>query len=263
MSEQTIVAPEAAPSLVVSPESPLPESTPAEPPKEGAPDTPAEQPGESDDADKKPKQKASERIGEIYGRMKQAERERDLATAELARLRQPMVDPEKWDQLSYDQQQALQMRHAVRQERAAEVAESARARDAEAQNHRAVMFQERLGEFVARVPEAKVIVSDPTLPVTDIGARFISESEKGPEVAYWLHQNRQDALRIAALEPVAQAFELGRIEARISSAPTARKVSNAPAPTPKVSGGAGTGAKDPNTMSEAEYSEWYRARNRR
>lgn len=262
MSDNAPAAPEAAPS-VASPET----ATPAEarapeatPPTEGAQDNQPEQSGETSEKPEKPKRPASERIGELYGRMKTAERERDLALAEVQRLRQPMVDQERYDTLSYDEQQALQVRHAVRQERAEELAQSAQFKEQEAARVREEMFKQRLAEAAEIIPDLDRVITDPTLPVTTVGARFIQESEKGPQVAYWLSQNRADAARIASLDPLTQAYELGRIEARISSAPAARKVSQAPAPVPKVAGGANAGAKDPSSMSMAEYAEWYRKR---
>lgn len=260
---------EAAPAAPEVAQVPVASDVPAvektAPPIEGASeDQPADQnPAEGDESKPKPRQKAQERISELYGRTKAAERERDAALAELARLRKPVVDPQQWDQLSFDQQQAAQMRHAVREERAQEVAQAAHAREIEAEVARGEMFNARLESFVERVPDATVLVTDKSLPVTELGARFIAESEKGPEVAWWLHQNRKEALRIARLEPVAQAFELGRIEARIASTPVTRKVSQAPHPTPKVGGGASAGAKDPASMSDEEYSNWYKARQRR
>jgi len=110
------------------------------------------------------------------------------------------------------------------------------------------------------IKDIDVVLNDPSLPVSDVGARFIAESEKGPQVAYFLAQNRAEAARIASLDPLTQAFELGRIEQRINAAPSARRVSQAPAPVPRVTGGANAGAKDPSQMSMAEYSEWYRKR---
>lgn len=254
-------AQEAAPVPVASDAS---QAAEAAPPQEGAiENTPAEgeQPkAEGEESKDKPKSKASERIGELYGRMKSAERERDAALAEVQRLRQPVVDPAQWDQLNYEQQQAAQVRQAVREERAAEVEQAARLRESEAQVQRSMMLQQRIEAFAEREPEIVNVLNDPTLPVTQIAARFISESEKGAEIAWYLHKNRSEAARIERLPAVQQAFELGRIEARISAAPAARKVSQAPAPAPKVGGGASAGAKDPASMSMSEYAEWYRKR---
>jgi len=108
MSESaSIAAPDAAPVVPSTPEAAAPEaSAPASAPEN---DNQPEQSGESDEkAEQKPRQKASERIGELYGRMKAMERERNQALQELERLRQPVVDPAKWDQMSYDEQQAAQ-----------------------------------------------------------------------------------------------------------------------------------------------------------
>lgn len=263
MSDDTApVAPEAAPVPVASNAS---QAAEAAPPTTGASENPpaeGEQPKAEGDESRqdKPKQRASERIGELYGRMKSAERERDAALAEVQRLRQPVVDPNHWDQLTYDQQQAMQVRQAVREERAAEVEQAAYYREREAQSQRAMMLQQRIETFAEREPEILTVLQDPTLPVSEIGARFVAESEKGAEVAFYLHKNRAEAARISRLDPVTQAFELGRIEARISAAPAARKVSQAPGPIPRVGGGANAGAKDPSSMSDDEYSAWYKAR---
>lgn len=256
MSDTTpLVAPEAAPS--VESVSSVDPADKAAPPAEGASqDSPPDQAGETEEQKPKPKRPASERISELYARTKSAERERDALARELERYKQPLVSQDQWDQLSFDQQQQLQMRQAVREERAAEIAQAAQLREAEAQQARGALFQERLSAVAEKTPEVAEAVLDPTLPVSDIGARFITESENGPQVAYWLSQNRADAFRISRMDAVSQAFELGRIEARISAAPAARKVSNAPSPPPKVNGGAGAGAKDPASMSMEEYATW-------
>jgi hypothetical protein len=171
-----------------------------------------------------------------------------------------VVSQQQWDQLSFDEQQAMQVRSAVRQERAEELAAEAQRGAREVERARQEMFVSRVAEIKASIPGIEAIVSDPTLPVSQIGARFITESEKGPHVAYWLSQNRGEAARIASLDPYSQAYELGKVESRISAAPQARKVSQAPAPVSKVSGGASAGAKDPSSMSMSEYVEWYRKR---
>jgi hypothetical protein len=171
-----------------------------------------------------------------------------------------VVDPAKYESMTWDEQQAVQVRQAVREERAQEMAEQVRYREAEAERVRAEVFKQRLTEAAARIPDLDTVITDPTLPVSQIGARFIQESERGPEVAYWLSQNRAEAARIASLDPYTQAFELGKLEMRVTSAPAARKVSQAPAPVPKVAGGANAGAKDPASMSMDEYAQWVKSR---
>lgn len=257
MSEVPTVAPEAAPAepnLITTVDGSKPEAASPEP---GAVENkPGEEPGETQEQPEKPRSKASERIDELYGRMKVALRERDAAIAEVQRLRQPVADPAQWDQMSYEEQQAAQVRQAVRHERAEEVARAAEIRAQEADRVRQDMFVQRLESVREAIPDIDKALADPSLPVSPIGARLITESDVGPQVAYWLSQNRQEAARIASLDPYSQAFEMGRIEQRITAAPVARKVSNAPAPVPKVGGGSGAGAKDPASMSMSEYIEW-------
>lgn len=257
MSDTAIpAAPDAAPavpSLEVPAAVTQADAAPSQEDAQVTPDT-----GEQDDQeqDRKPRQKAAERIGELYGRMKSMERERDAAVQELQRLQRPLVDPAQWDQMSFDQQQAAQLRHAVRQERAEELAQEAQRRDADAGAVRAEMFSQRVSAVREQIKDIDSVLNDPTLPVSEVGARFITESEKGPQIGYWLGQNRAEAARIARLEPLAQAYELGRIEARITAAPASRKLSQAPAPVPKVGGGANAGPKDPAAMSMREYEAY-------
>lgn len=210
-------------------------------------------------AEEKPRQRASERISELYGRMKAAERQRDMAIAEVERLRQPSVSPEEFQQLSFDEQQRFNVRDAVRAERAAELALSARHQHEEAAHLLAQQFYERVAAAKSQIPDIEASLSDPTLPITATTARVLCESEKGPQLAYWLSKNRQEAERISQMSAQAQAYELGRIEARLDVSSSARKVSKAPNPVNTVGGGAGTGAKDPGAMSMSEYIAWRKA----
>lgn len=215
----------------------------------------------NEDQVEKPKRKASERISELYGRTKAAERERDAALADLHRLRsQQTVPREQFDQMSFDEQQRAIVRDAVREERAAEIESEAHRRHAEAEFFRAQQYRERMEAAQEVIPDLAEKLSDPTLPISEYAAQVIADSELGPQMAYWLANNRADAQRISRLHPTQQAYELGKIEARLAAAPTARKVSQAPAPVPMVGGGGGAGAKDPSAMSMSEYIEWRKSR---
>ena len=46
---------------------------------------------------------------------------------------------------------------------------------------------------------------------------FIFESDHGPDVTYYLGKHREELARIAALSPIRQASELGKIEAKIQA----------------------------------------------
>jgi hypothetical protein len=47
-------------------------------------------------------------------------------------------------------------------------------------------------------PDYDVVVRDPSLPITPLMADVIRESEKGPEIAYYLATNRSELAQIAS-----------------------------------------------------------------
>ena len=262
----------AAPSAPVVPALNIPAEALPKPPAaspaegavtEGQPEAETTGPEDQEQDKSKPRQKASERIGELYGRLKAAERQRDFALSELERARQPLVSQQQYDGLSFDDQQRVQVREAVREQRAEELAAEARRHEIEANAYRAQQFNERVAAVSETIPDLDEKLNDPTLPVSEVAWRFISQSERGPQVGYWLATNRTEAERIHRLHPVEQAYELGRIEARVAAPSNARKVSRAPAPVPTVGGSGGSGQKDPGAMSTAEYIAWRKAGNNR
>ncbi len=93
-------------------------------------------------------------------------------------------------------------------------------------------------EFAAKINDARTKYADfdevtsADVPVTSIMSQTIMESEKGPELVYYLGKNSAEAARIAALSPTAQARELGKIEERLSLKPV--KASNFPEPIKPV-----------------------------
>jgi hypothetical protein len=211
---------------------------------------------EGEKAPDKPRQKASERISELYGRVKQAERDRDFLMSELQRLKQPIAKPEDRESLTFAEQQALDVREAVRAERAAEKEGEAERAARVAHQAKQAVFDVRVDDARARMPDFEAVAYSKDVKITEVGAEFIYESEKGPEIAYWLGKNAAEAARIASLPPHKQGAELARIEARITAAPVVRKTSQAPAPTPQVGGGSSPSAKDPAAMSVAEMQKY-------
>jgi len=262
MSDETTAGEELAPEIVDESKPAAEQATPetgAQDEIEASPDNEPDA-GEGDEnADQQPKKnRASERISELYGRTKAAERKAAALEAELIRLRQPMVSQDQWDEMSWEEQQAVQVRHAVRSERAEELAREREQQQYEAEAARADLFNSRVETARQRIPDIEAVISDPSLPISQIGALFIAESDKGPQVAYWLGQNRQEAARIARLDPMRQAYELGKVEARIDAAPAARRVSNAPQPVSRVGRGGAPGAKSVDAMSVNDMEAYLR-----
>jgi hypothetical protein len=80
---------------------------------------------------------------------------------------------------------------------------------------------------------------EPTSPLTVA----IMKAENGHDIAYHLGKNLKEAQRIAALDPVSQIFELGRIAAKLSAEPEKPKMpSKAPAPITPLTGATPTAA---------------------
>lgn len=219
-----------------------------------APEKPDEEPKQP------PRQKASERISELYGRMKAAERRSAQLEAELQRIQQPLVSQEEYDSLPYDQQQQVAVRAAVRAERAAEIQTEQRYAQEFAQRALVESFQSRLIDAAERIPGIMDAINDPNIPVSEVAATVIYESEQGPEIAYHLAKNPAEARRIASLNPRQQVKELGALEHTLRVQAQPRKISNAPKPAPMVAAGGGSGAKDPASMTYKEYEAYRKGR---
>ena len=112
---------------------------------------------------------------------------------------------------------------------------------------------------------------------------FIFESERGPDVTYYLGKHRDELARIAALSPIRQASELGKIEAKLQAEaapekepdeeeeeeerpPAAAKpaekrtnASKAPPPAKPIGGTSGKGTDDmPDPSNFEAYEAWSR-----
>jgi hypothetical protein len=94
-------------------------------------------------------------------------------------------------------------------------------------------------------------------------AQAVRASDIGPEIAYWLGSNVKEADRIARLDPVLQAKEIGRIEAKLASDPPVKRTSSAPAPirpvTARTSGNPSYDTTDPRSTKAMTTSEWIEA----
>ncbi len=119
-------------------------------------------------------------------------------------------------------------------------------------------FEERVGQAREKFADYDSVVFNPDLRITPQMAEVIKESEVGPEVAYHLGANTSEAARIAALPPLRQAVELGKIEDRLIAAKAEPKPQPAPrnpppAPPKTVSGLSSGLNKSGEEMTMAEY----------
>lgn len=109
------------------------------------------------------------------------------------------------------------------------------------------------------------VVSNPRLPITDFMADAILVSDIGPEIAYHLGKNAKEADRIARLPPIAQAKEIGKLEAKLLADPP-QKPSSAPKPIKPVTRASGNNAVDtldPKSLDKLGTSAWIEAERQR
>ena len=83
----------------------------------------------------------------------------------------------------------------------------------------------------------------------------IFSAENGADIAYHLGKNREEIEKIVQLNPFFQAFEIGKLSARLASqSPAAKKASNAPAPIRPLSGTVSNSDKKLSDVSDQD--EW-------
>jgi hypothetical protein len=160
-----------------------------------------------------------------------------------------------------------------RQETRQEKAQAAAAEQHNAVKAKAESWQSRVSEAAAELADFAEVAQNPDLPVSQVMAEAITDSEIGPKILYHLGQNPEDAARIAKLSPVAQVREIGKIEAKLAvdtpeadeetPEPLVKKplaVSKAPAPHRPLAGAAAVSAsKQIDTMTQAEYRAYREA----
>ena len=121
-------------------------------------------------------------------------------------------------------------------------------------------YHDREEEARGRYNDFEQVAYNPNLPITAAMAETIQSSEVGPDIAYYLGINPKEADRISKLAPFVQAKELGRLEAKLLSEPSAKRVSSAPDPI-AVSKSRGTSSPtfdttDPRSIKSMTATQW-------
>lgn len=117
-------------------------------------------------------------------------------------------------------------------------------------------------EFAKDNPDFDEVVSESDA-FTPIMVQAIQDSDLGPQVAYYLAKNPDEAEKLKGLGVVAMNRALGRIEAKLETneAKPAVRTTNAPPPIKPVSRSASTTVDPYNSeMSADEYAKWRRQR---
>ena len=222
------------------------------------------------DAPAKPKASGvQKRLDELTRNWRQAERDRDHWRDQATRVAQPQQQPQAaqgepspeqfQDTTQFNKAHAA---WAVREELRRAKEEEAQQKKQETQREKAKKYDERVTKTRTKYEDFDDLVTDPSLPITNDMADYIRESDEGPEVAYWLAKNPEEASRIAQMSARDADRALARIEARISTpapAPAAPKpVTNAPPPPPTV--GTASATAKPGVSDDASTKEWMKER---
>lgn len=207
-----------------------------------------------------PKTFSQEELDAIVGKRlarEQRKWEREQARKQMAPPPAPLPEPLKPDDFVNAQAyaDALAERKAV---------EMLAMRDAEAERTATLeAYQDREEEARGKYDDFEQVAYNPKLPVTETMAQTIQASEIGPDVIYYLGSNPKEADRIARLNPLLQAREIGKIEAKLASSPPAKKTTTAPAPiapvTARTSGAPAYDTTDPRSIKSMSTSEWIEA----
>lgn len=226
-----------------------------------------EEPGDDDTAEPKKKDRVQKRIDRLTADKRAAERRVQELEGKLVESIKPPEPTSPLKEADFENYEDFLVAKATQQAEAnvtARIAEEQKRRQADQQRTRqadmADNFQARAEDARERHDDFDDVAFDPTTPVTEHMMATILESENGPEIAYHLGSNHQEARRISSLSPLGQARELGKIEATLTlEAPT--KLTTAPDPPNKLKGKA-RATRDLGKMSQAEY-EAHRSKSKR
>jgi hypothetical protein len=227
----------------VSPETQAADSSPAPEVPAIADDAGTERP--RDEEGKFISPKAQKRIDELTWKSHEAERQaehwRQMAMAQqqpppkAEEVKLPTLESVGYDESKY---QAALIEYATKQAEQVVERRLTEAEQKRAEQARMESFATRQREFAKATPDFEDrVLRDPTLPITAAMRDVILDSPAGPELAYHLATNREQADAISRLPAHLAALEMGRIEGRLAALKEAAKrpvISKAPPPPPKV-----------------------------
>ena len=139
--------------------------------------------------------------------------------------------------------------------------DDARDRTAAEQQKLEKQFRERAQVAAKGIEDFEDVMEASEAPMTRAMAEAILTSDVGPNLAYHLAKNPEEAERIAALPAARQAAEIGKLEAKLAAEPPkeTKKPSKAPDPIKPV--GARSTVADDMPDPKTKPAEWLKWRN--
>jgi len=259
------VATTAVPAAVVANATPASE-TPAPVVETSTPagETP-DKPVVADDREKA-EARQRRRINTAYRKAAEARAEADLLRRQIEELRsqsKPSPDPNepKLEQFSDIEEFAkAKAEYAVKQAKTKEETERSAQQQRKFVQDLTASWEEKVEKFAAEAEDFDSVVGE-LKPVNALVVAIMDE-DNGPQVAYHLAKNPDEARRIAGLNTLRQAKEIARLAAKLSAEPPKpKKPSSAPAPITPVQGAAAA-----NTATEIkdgmDFKDFVKIRNR-
>lgn len=205
------------------------------------------------------KKSANERIAEVTRKWRDSERREQLALKEAADLRAKLKEPNPADFDDVSELTAAKVAHTLDSRDVKRLESTAVSEREQAQVHKLETFREKSVDARERYTDFDEVVIKPArLPMSQDTQSIILDMDESADVIYHLAKNPQEAQRIDRLTDREKAFELGKIAAKITTAPP-RKVTQAAAPIESVGGKSSGGAGfNPEKASVEEFSERYR-----
>lgn len=142
---------------------------------------------------------------------------------------------------SQAEQKATEAREAALQE-AREASQTAQLEQMKAS------YEVKKADAIVKYSDYESVAEADNLPIDYPTAQAMIAAPNGPDIAYFLGKNIDEATRISKLSAAMQMFEVGVISAKLASEPPVR-VSNAPAPITPLQG-----PREPATDANREES---------
>lgn len=271
MSEAAVLeAPTAAPAPAATPTA-APAVAPVAPAEDGqpavqnTPESAPETPKTDDRPEERPgKNRAERKISRLYREAAEAKAERDLLRRQLEELKPKPVEQNgrpTLDQFNYDPEKYAEATAKFEREQAIKEYESKQREQLQHRERQRIVetWEEKTSRAESKYEDFDEVVGEiqPTTP----WAIAVMEVENGEDVAYHLGKNLKDARRIASLPPLQQALEIGRLSAKLASAPAQPKTpSRAPAPISPLTGAAPVLTDQPSEADDMKT--WMRKRSK-
>lgn len=121
---------------------------------------------------------------------------------------------------------------------------------------RAVNWESRVESARTSIPDYDTVVGSSELPVAQHVADALMESERGPELAYYMATHPTFADQLNRMSPVKAAVELGKLETSLT-APPVKAASKAPPPATPIKT---TASSAPANLANADMDTFIKMR---